>query len=133
MHAARRAPASVCCHPSTARGRRPKRGVWLAQMLAPVQPLDVSLSLSQHELEKLQKGALQRRKPPPLTPTADDAAPPPAAGTSAGTPDLHARNTQSLDSLAIPHWILAAGREVLRGVCRAACTSLCITQEPHLS
>ena len=50
------------------------------QMLAAVQPLDVSLSLSQHELENLQKDALQRRKPPPLTPLADDAPSHSAAG-----------------------------------------------------
>ena len=50
------------------------------QMLAAVRPLDVSLSLSQHELLNLQKGALQRRKPPPLPPPADGSPAHEAAG-----------------------------------------------------
>lgn len=45
---------------------------WLMQMLPAVRPLDVSQSLSQHELINLQKGALQTRKPPPLPPQPDD-------------------------------------------------------------
>lgn len=50
------------------------------QMLAAVRPLDISLSLSQHELLNLQKGNLQRRKPPPLPPPADGSPAHDAAG-----------------------------------------------------
>ena len=50
------------------------------QMLAAVRPLDISLSLSQHELLNLHKGALQRRKPPPLPPPADGSPADEAAG-----------------------------------------------------
>ncbi len=79
-------------------------------MLAPVQPLDVSLSLSQHELESLQKGKLQRRKPPPLTPVADDAPAQSAAGNSAGMPDLHVRHTQSFGSADQTQLVSWAGK-----------------------
>ena len=71
---------NVCYLWSVAHSRLAQYQVWPMQMLAAVQPLDVSLSLSQHELENLQKDALQRRKPPPLTPLADDAPSHSAAG-----------------------------------------------------
>jgi len=57
--------------------------VWLVQMLAAVRPLDVSLSLSQHELQNLQQDTLQRRKPPPLAPPVDEATSDQAAGVIA--------------------------------------------------
>ena len=96
--------ASVYCHPSTAHSRRPHRWTLLAQMLAPVQPLDVSLSLSQHELESLQKGKLQRRKPPPLTPVADDA--PAQSAASTGIPDVQVRHMQSSGSACQPQLVV---------------------------
>ena len=87
-------------------------------MLAPVQPLDVSLSLSQHELESLQKGKLQRRKPPPLTPVADDTPAQSAAGNPAGIPDLHVRYMRSFVSASIVYSLGVLDRDAWSSMCR---------------
>ena len=71
------------------------------QMLAAVQPLDVSMSLSQHELENLQKEALQGRKPPPLTPLADDA----LSDSAAGIPGIRPHAPCIRSSVSIPHHV----------------------------